>query len=75
MPEHWMKAADLAETELLQAIRLYDNGIGASVWHIADAMPEIPLKVITAKLRKMAQRKRVRGCWCGCRGDWTIVDA
>lgn len=43
---------------------------------VADAVPpEIPERVILAKMRALVSRKLVIGCACGCRGDFHLVDA
>lgn len=46
----------------------YDN----SVTH---AMPKgIPDKLILAKMNTLIRRGLVRGCTCGCRGDYEVTD-
>lgn len=38
-----------------------------------DCFPDVPEKVVLAKLRKLLKRGLVRGCGCGCRGDWRLL--
>lgn len=44
------------------------------VWDVEDSMalhmPEVPDKVVRAKLATLADRGLLDGCDCGCRGDW-----
>lgn len=35
--------------------------------------PDAPEKVLRAKLASMQRRGLIRGCTCGCRGDWHTV--
>ncbi|KKN34814.1 hypothetical protein LCGC14_0789940 [marine sediment metagenome] len=72
-----MKAADIAESAMLAAIKrdiAEGNGFDARTWSLAER-EGWPVKVATAKLRKMQQRGLVDGCPCGCRGGWTIEEA
>jgi len=39
-----------------------------------DWFPDVPEKVVLAKLRKLLKRGLVAGCACGCRGDWRVVE-
>lgn len=34
--------------------------------------PDAPEKVLLAKLAAMARRGLIKGCPCGCRGDWHV---
>lgn len=43
-----------------------------SIW---PAFPkEIPEKLVLAKMEMLIRRGLVDGCWCGCRGDFTITE-
>lgn len=42
------------------------------LWEIEDDFPDIPNKVILAKLRQMVRAGWITGCGCGCRGDFEI---
>lgn len=50
-----------------------------SRWDIERALaateryPNVPEKVLLAKLRAMVKRKILDGCTCGCRGDFEIL--
>jgi len=39
---------------------------------VRDAMPEVPDKLVLAKMRTLIRRGLVSGCGCGCRGDFRI---
>jgi hypothetical protein len=43
----------------------------AAWWDIADCLSQFPPKVVRAKLASMVKRKVLKGCPCGCRGDFT----
>lgn len=47
-----------------------------SIPTVRDAMPaETPPKLRLAKMAMLIRRGLVRGCDCGCRGDFVITDA
>ncbi len=74
-----MKAADIPDEAMLAAItrdiaERRTRALGACTWTLAGR-EGWPTKVAGAKLRKMERRGIVDGCACGCRGDWTIVEA
>lgn len=68
------KASDITDEEMLRAVwRL--SGFGAMWvmdWDVADTFSEFPAKVVHAKLTRLANRKLLGGCACGCRGDWHL---
>lgn len=37
-------------------------------------LPEVPTKVIMAKMRALIRRKLIDGCACGCRGDFWVTE-
>ena len=42
---------------------------------IFNAVPAgTPYKVVLAKMKSMIKRGLVRGCACGCRGDYEIIE-
>lgn len=42
---------------------------------VQNAMPaEVPDKLALAKMNDLVKRGLVRGCGCGCRGDFEITD-
>lgn len=45
----------------------------SSLWDVQDALPDVPPKVVLAKLRSMIKRKLLNGCTCGCRGDFELL--
>jgi len=77
-----MKASDLSDEGILSVLRQR-----CGVWHthfpstggvmprVYDpSFPDAPQKVLLAKLRSMCRRGLIRGCACGCRGDWHVDD-
>lgn len=77
-----MKASDLSDEGILSVLRQRSG-----VWHthfpptggvmprVYDpSLPDAPQKVLLAKLRSMCRRGLIRGCGCGCRGDWHVDD-
>lgn len=64
-----MKAADISDESVL---KLLDRDKMTFMWELKAAFPLVPQKVLTAKLRKMIKRRRIEGCVCGCRGDFTL---
>lgn len=69
-----MKAADISDAIMLEAVAAEMTGIGASIWEVAKHFPDVPFKVVRAKLDKLVRRKILNGCCCGCRGDFTIKE-
>lgn len=74
-----MKAADISAETMLVAIRrdMRKRGLtvlGACTQTLAER-EGWPVKIVTAKLRKMQRQGLVDGCPCGCRGDWTEQEA
>ena len=46
-----------------------------SWWDIAQHWyPDVPPKVVLAKLRGMLRRRLIDGCGCGCRGDFRLPE-
>lgn len=43
-----------------------------SLFAVRDAHPEFPPKVLRAKMASLVRRGLIKGCACGCRGDFTI---
>lgn len=54
----------------------YTEGTARSHWanrsDIARLFPDMPEKVVLAKLRTLIKRGLIDGCACGCRGDFTL---
>lgn len=69
-----MQAKDLPTERVLAAIRdLSTRPRMVDRWSLAEALPDVPEKVLMAKLRKMVKAGLITGCFCGCRGDFEIV--
>lgn len=69
-----MKASDISDEQIYEVIRgpiKYPN-LGAQIWELSAALPEFPYKVIRAKCDQMIRKGRLRGCACGCRGDFQL---
>lgn len=84
-----MKTADVSDRDVLEFLSKQidwtfadepqyiwsTHGEGYSMPTVQDAMPAgTPEKVQLAKMRALLRRGFVRGCGCGCRGDWVITD-
>lgn len=80
-----MHCKDILEAPILE--RIYDINVGGS-WvfrwwldnvsgpQFLDAFPdgkETPDKLVVAKMAKLIKRGLVKGCDCGCRGDYVIT--
>ncbi len=49
------------------------HGKGYSMPTVQDAMPPgTPDKLQLAKMKQLLKRGLVKGCGCGCRGDWRL---
>lgn len=75
-----MQAKDIKDDEMLTALAAVRGKNGAPNWsslydvyvHFAGTIPQ---KVVLAKLRSMVKRHVIRGCACGCRGDFELPGA
>lgn len=79
------QAKDIADTDALAAVidcmdhaGLPGTPIGpwhgpASRWSLADRLG-FPDRVVLAKMRALIRRGLVKGCACGCRGDFEPTD-
>lgn len=61
---------DMAGTALAQLRGNNDRQV--DTWSIYDRFDYLPPKVVLAKLRKLVRQKKLRGCACGCRGDFEL---
>ncbi len=80
-----MQCKDIPDQPILEFVRTKDRGIGVG-WHdlelrewytptVRDAMPpNLPDKLVLAKMGMLMRRGLVDGCTCGCRGDFSITD-
>lgn len=70
-----MKTSDLPDGVFLAAVEKAGANNSAK-WALRSdveaLLPAYPEKIIRAKARKLILRQVIDGCWCGCRGDWTI---
>lgn len=75
-----MKTKDIPEIPILELL-LNNKGrwcfcIGEESRNVASAMPKgIPQKLVISKMRAMIRKGLVKGCPCGCRGDYEITVA
>lgn len=70
-----MKAADLSDQAVLDAVDAGSKRLDgyATLMDLAPFFPGVPEKVLLTKLRRLINRKLLRGCTCGCRGDFSIA--
>lgn len=71
-----IQCKDVDKVDILRSIDKIENleGRWTLLWEIQADFPDIPPKVILAKLRQMLRAGWITGCGCGCRGDFEIVD-
>jgi hypothetical protein len=67
-----MQAKDVPEAPIVAMLRPFEDYVPVSRYEIRDTLPDVPEKVLLAKLRSMVKRKVIDGCACGCRGDFTL---
>lgn len=72
-----MKCSDLSDVSILEFLAKHQGRWSTwGAWAgnmptVADAMPpETPEKLQRAKMNQLMKRGLVRGCSCGCRGDY-----
>jgi len=79
------KAADITQDALLAAVSAVSRSGGAvlggegewrtaTLWDVQEALSQFPPKVVLAKLRSAVKRGLLKGCTCGCRGEFEIVN-
>lgn len=68
-----VKAADITDAQLLDAVRATQGMHGvprwSTTWDVQDQLKTYPPKVVLAKIRSAIKRRLIHGCGCGCRGD------
>jgi repressor of nif and glnA expression len=77
---HPVKTANIPDAPILRFVEKH-GGIGCN-WFgnefersVTHAMPEgTPRKVVRAKMRKLDKAGLIRGCHCGCRGDYELTE-
>lgn len=67
-----MQAKDVNASQVLWAVAATMKGIGASRRDVGAFFPDVPEKVLLAKLRRLIRAGKLNGCDCGCRGDFTF---
>jgi hypothetical protein len=67
------KASDISAERMREVVAtlVRETGLGAHLWDVAERLG-VPEKVARAKARKMVKRGELRGCACGCRGDFEV---
>ncbi len=72
-----MKASDLSDVEVLHIVEATcaRKGYWANTTEVAVCFPDVPSKVVAAKLSQLLKRDLISGCDCGCRGDWELLQA
>lgn len=68
-----MKCADLPDDAVLNIIAHSQRPLGATIWEVFEGLPAYPQNVVRAKLSKLIRRRIIKGCICGCRGDFTVT--
>jgi hypothetical protein len=71
-----VQAKDITDAVMLEALARCRgrNGVPtwSSLWDTQRELPDVPLRVVLAKLRSMVKRNLISGCCCGCRGDFEL---
>ena len=74
-----MKCKDIPDRPILEFLASQQgkwcNWYSRDVDSVRQVMPaDIPGKLVLAKMRMMIRRGVVKGCDCGCRGDFEITE-
>lgn len=81
-----MQCKDIPDRQVLEFLRTMRGGYCGAGWHdlqpredfsptVVDAMPpEIPRRLVLAKMKGLVARGLVDGCTCGCRGDFNLTE-
>lgn len=69
-----MKTADIPDEEFLGVVRRINESENrwANTWDIEEAFPGVPPKLLLSKARNLIKRGLMKGCPCGCRGDFDV---
>jgi hypothetical protein len=81
-----MQAKDVDDRKVLSTIGdlmaatyrerpMADRYLWTMVWDIEKHFPDVPKRVLAAKLEALVKRKLIDGCTCGCRGDFFLLPA
>jgi hypothetical protein len=82
-----VQAKHLPAEEILGVVALYNGGHQPPVegptfrngprwclmYDLEERFPDLPYKVVLAKCRSLLKQGMLRGCGCGCRGDFEIT--
>ena len=77
------QAKDIADAAALDAVRAVRGrgipeeakswaGQSATLWDVQAELAGFPPKVVQRKLGSMVRRGILKGCACGCRGDFEL---
>lgn len=70
------QAKDISDAVAFEALKTVRGKNGAPDWSalsdVQEQLIQFPPKVVLAKLRSMIKRGILRGCACGCRGDFEL---
>lgn len=60
--------------QVVRAVAMIEKQKGGWVgrWYLGWCFPEVPERVLLAKLRRLVRAEKLDGCACGCRGDFTV---
>lgn len=70
-----IQAKDIPDQAMIRSIENRFHALGACTWDIEKDFPDVPKKVVAAKLKILLRRGLIDGCPCGCRGDWNLTEA
>ena len=71
-----MQAKDITDDAFLEAMeeaRRQSPCTMVNRWDVGRILAA-PDKVVLAKARTLIRRGVIRGCWCGCRGDFELPE-
>ena len=72
-PRKQVQSKDVPELPILRALAAAPEGETFNLVDILNHRAGYPVKVVKARLDSMIRRKLIRGCTCGCRGDFSIT--
>lgn len=69
-----MQAKDIPDAALLDAVAAVNTRRRgwAFLSDLEEAFPAFPPKVVRAKAAALIRRRLLKGCACGCRGDFEL---
>lgn len=69
-----VQAKSITDEQALGAVRVTQGMHGvptwSTIWDVQEALCAFPAKVVRAKLRALIRKGKLKGCTCGCRGDF-----